>query len=331
MQSIQQLTYRSFTETDLPGILSLWENYSGWGSITMQQFNDWYINTPYGNCPTVIAEDDSGKIVGQLSLTPATILFSGKKVTALRLSAPVLHQDFRLHDLRSGDHPVFLMIKHGMSMAKEMGYSIVYSLPAHGWLGLLKMFPRLGFPDIQIASYKCVSIPLPGNSILQHPTPADWDTSLIETFDPSFDQLWKEASESFPINCGIIRSSDWLNWKMDYRHHIIFKITIRDYLAGYAVYRRKDGLLLDILARNSADLKDVLLCSIKALHIYDKENANFGLKEIKFMCSPQLLPILKDLTTQPVNFEFAFSCYPLTNMSSKKNILPENWYVMPLD
>lgn len=331
MQSIQQLTYRSFTETDLPGILSLWENYSGWGSITMQQFNDWYVNTPYGNCPTVIAEDESGKIVGQLSLTPAAILLNGKKVKALRLSAPVLHQDFRLHDLRSGDHPAFLMIKHSVSLAKEMGYSIVYSLPAHGWLGLLKMFPRLGLPDVQIASYKCVSISLTDNSILEYDTPVSWDTSLIETFDPSFDKLWKEASHSFPINCGIVRSSDWLNWKVDNLHHIVFKITTRDYLAGYAVYKRKDGLLVDILARNSADLRDVLLCSIKAMRVHDKENLNFDFKEIKLMCSPQLLPILKDLTTQPVNFEFAFSCYPLTNTISNKNILPGNWYVMPLD
>ena len=329
MQLIEQLTYRLFTEKDLPGIFSLWENYSGWGSITIQQFNDWYIDTPYGSCPIIVAENGSGEIVGQLSFTPTTILIEGKEVKGLRLSAPILHQDFRLHELRSGDHPAFLMIKHGMNIAREMGYSIVYSLPALGWLGLLKMFPRFGLPDIKTASYDCVSIPLTDNKIPGDYVQIDLDTTVIDKFDESFDELWKEYSTSFPINCGIIRNSSVLNWKAS--SHLVFKIKKAECLIGYAAYKKKDGLLVDILARTPRELKDVLLSSVKAMHYSNEKRINAGFEEIKLMCSPQLAPIIKSIATRPVNFRFAFGCYPLTTLVGNKHILPENWYIMPGD
>lgn len=329
MQVMQQLTYRLFTEADLPGIFSLWENYSGWGSITEQQFNDWYVNTPYGSCPVVIAENGSGELVGQLSFIPTPILIGGKEVKGLRLSAPILHKDFRLHDLRSADHPAFLMIKHGMDIARELGYSILYSLPAYGWFGLLKMLPRFGLPDIKTASYDCVSISLTDNKTFEDYMPGDFDITVIDKFDNSFDELWKESSISFPINCGIVRNSRLLNWKVS--NHLVFKIKKGESLIGYAAYKKKDGLLVDIFARTPEALKDVLLSSVKTMHCSNEKKINTDFEEIKLMCNPQLAPIIKTIATTPVNFRFAFCCYPLTISANNKHLLPENWYVMPGD
>lgn len=329
MQATQQLTYRLYKEKDLTGIISLWANYSGWGAITEQEFNDWYINTPYGSCPVVVAENESNEIVGQLSLIPTAILIDGKEIKGLRISAPVLHEDFRLHDLRSMDHPAFLMIKHAIEQGKEMGYSILYALPALGWLGLLKLFPRFGLPDIKTSSFGCVAISLSDDSILQHISKDNIAINVVNSFDESFNELWKEASISFPIHCGIIRNSQRNYWKIS--HHLVFEIKQGNRLIGYAAYKKEDGLLVDILARNPDELKTVLLSSIMAMHKSSAEKVAVNFDEIKLMCAPQMSTIINIIPHKPVNFQFAFGCYPLVPFINDNSILPENWYIMPCD
>lgn len=331
MQLTQQLTYRLYTPNDLPGILSLWENYSGWGAITAEQFNEWYVDTPYGSCPVIIAESEPGEIVGQLSLTPADIFVHGKTVKGLRLSAPILHSDFRWHDLRSGEHPAFRMIKHGVDKAKEMGYSMMYSLPAHGWLALLKMFPRLGLPDIQLTSFDCVSLSLTDTAVTTNYSSPGLDVSVIEKADAVFDALWKDAAVSFPVNCGIARDSRWVNWKIANKHHLLLQVKHSNHMIGYAAYKKKDGLLADILARTPGELKDTLLASVNAMHFTNEKRIPADFEEVKLMCSPVLTPVLDSLPVHPVNFQFAFSCYPLNTSLNNEHIIPGNWYVMPLD
>ena len=65
---VAQITYRIFDKKDLPGILSLWENFSGWGGITSEQFTQWYINTPLGSCLIVVATDETDTVLGQIVL-----------------------------------------------------------------------------------------------------------------------------------------------------------------------------------------------------------------------------------------------------------------------
>ncbi len=329
MQVIQQITYRLYKDNDIPGILSLWENHSGWGAITEQQFNDWYISTPVGRCMVIVAENEMEEIVGQLSLIPAIISIDGRELKALRLSAPIIHKDFRLPDLRNRDHPAFQIMKCAIENAGGMGYSIIYGLPAVGWMGLLNMFPLFGLPDIITYSFGCTAISLKDDKVWETVSDSNADVKIILSFDSSYDELWNEAAKSFPIKCGIVRHSWRLNWKNG--HHLVFEVRKADQLVGYAAFRKKDGLLADILARNTEDLRTILFASLKSMHSGNVKRMPVSFEEIKLMVSSNIAPVLDHLNHRPVNFQFGFASYSLQPSINAGSILPENWYIMPDD
>src|SRR4051794_31716003 len=101
-----RLTYRRFRDEDLPAAFRLWEDHSGWGPITAEQWRAWYVDTPCGPSRVVVASERSGVIVGQLVLTPTRIRVGERVVDAARISAPILHRDFRSRRLRHPEHPI---------------------------------------------------------------------------------------------------------------------------------------------------------------------------------------------------------------------------------
>lgn len=328
---VAQLTYRLFEDKDLPAILSLWENFSGWGGITEQQFYDWYVNTPDGRCLVIVAENNANEVVGQLVFVPAKVCLNGKELKALRLSAPILHRDFRHADLRSIEHPAFGMVRTGIDLAREMGYHILYCLPAHGWMALMRLLPHFGMPAIQMASYECAAISLNDEMIWNETKTVNNTISskVTNSFDESYDRLWMESVKMFPPSCSIIRNSLRLQWKIS--HHLVIEVRDTDKLLGYAAYKENERLLVDILARNPEEMKMVLLASIKAMHSKNENRLPVSFEEIKFMLSPRIIPLLQEINYYPVNFQFAFSCYPLNASIDKNSIHPDKWHIMPDD
>jgi hypothetical protein len=90
-----ELTYRLYEEKDLPHVLRLWEESSGWGAITEEQFHQWYLNTPYGPCIVIVASDEDDNVVGQLVFTPSHVQVTNKVLKAVRAAAPILHESFK--------------------------------------------------------------------------------------------------------------------------------------------------------------------------------------------------------------------------------------------
>ncbi|WP_276502518.1 hypothetical protein [Terrimonas pollutisoli] len=326
---VAQITYRLFDKKDLPGILSLWENFSGWGGISKKQFNDWYLNIPGGPSLIIVATNGEDEVIGQLVFVPAKVFLCGNKVKALRLSAPILHKDFRQTDLRNNEHPAFMMIKTGCEIAQKQGYSLLYGLPAHGWIGLLKLFPRFGLPDVEMTTWGCSSISLKNEMIWEQSNKENFSTSIGTSFDESYNKLWETAVSNFPVQCGVVRNAPRLQWKIS--RHLVIEVKKENELLGYAAYKKADGLLVDILAGNVKDLKKVLLASIKALHHKNENRYAFPLEEIKLMRSPHIVPLLKEIDHSNIDFQFAFGCYPLQAAIAKDAILPERWYIMPDD
>ncbi len=140
----ENLTFRLFQPDDLAGILRLWEEDSGWGGITAQQFNNWYVNTPYGECLIVVAVNEENRIIGQKIFTPSRISVDGEEKKALRLSAPILTKEFRAR-ISNESHPITGMYKLGAKTAFEKGFNLIYSFPVPAWLPVIKlMFPKIG-------------------------------------------------------------------------------------------------------------------------------------------------------------------------------------------
>jgi hypothetical protein len=329
MELLQTLTYRPFTEADLPGIVQLWESHSGWWKITEEEFRKWYLETPYGNSHIIIAENDAGEIAGHLSLIPTAVTIAGRRIRALRLTAPIVHESFRLQDFRRMDHPALMMLQQGVVSTKELGYGLLYALPSHGWLKLSGIFPMLGLPEMQTATFDCVSVSLTDPSTFDLTVSAGFIVERILAFDSGFNDLWNEAAKSFPVYNGVIRDAHWLNWKRS--DHLALKVTRQGELAGYALFKKKDGLVVDTLARTANDLKRVLHTCVNVLHDQSDKQFEATFKQVKFMCSHPVNTIIKGLPISPVNFEFAFFCHSLSAEITKETIRPDNWYLMPLD
>jgi hypothetical protein len=329
MTSNGNLTYRLFQDEDIPGILLLWEKSSGWGGINEQQFHEWYINTPSGRSIIIIAANETGEIVGQTAFIPAEISLEGKVVKGLRISAPILHKDFRLTDLRNPIHPAFALIRKGFDLGREMGYHILYSLPAHGWIGLMKIMSDYGMPDCYFDEYDCVSVPLDDESIQEEKSNRRLVVSIPKSFNESYDELWKDASRLLSDTCCIIRKSAWLQWKIS--HHHVFEVSEDGRLLGYAVFKKKDGLLLDLFARNRNDFKTVLLASFKALHVKNPNRFPVSFDEIKLMLTPWVQTLIAGINYNPVKFQFAFGCSAIQKSVDPRSIQPQNWYIMPND
>lgn len=325
---VAQITYRLYKDEDLPGILLLWENYSGWGAITSEQFTQWYVNTPLGACLIVVATDETDTVLGQIVLVPAQVVLNGQRLKAVRLSAPILHPDLRQADLRSSSHPAMMMVMKGIQLASEKGYHILYSLPAHAWIGVLNLLQRAGLRNLQMAAYECNSISLTEDATWSDCVSNNLVASRVQNFNRSYDELFADAINDFPISVCIARSAERLQWKIS--HHIVVEVRNEHGLLGYAAYK-KNGLLVDLLARTNDDLKKVFTASLKALHFKNDHRIDTSFEEVKCMMTSSIQKLLEGINHQPANFQFAFGSYPLQKTIDKHAIAPGQWYMMPDD
>ena len=209
---VEQLTYRIFNENDIPGILSLWEKFSGWGEISEKQFKDWHINTPNGPCTIVIAQTQDGEIIGQMVFRPTMVLINGSKVVGYRVMAPILNNNFRESDLRSYDHPSHCMIRLGNAHAIANNIQVIFFSPSIGWVPILKVFPGYGLPDTQVALFDCIGIDV---SKINADKANETELLQVETgiISEKYEKLWERFIVNCKINNAISRSADWLQWR----------------------------------------------------------------------------------------------------------------------
>lgn len=323
-----EITYRLFTEADTEGLLRLWAESSGWGGITKEQFEAWYLNTPYAECIVVVAVDENEKVVGQLVFTPALALVGGRERKALRASAPILDKRLKNGRITSADHPVVAMLKTGVHIAKHQGYQVLYLLPAAGWTALLKLFPSLGLPDVRPTILPCFQVSM--QDFLTFVPQANLSVQRLKgEFTQEYDELWAEAASTFPVHCGIVRNAKWLNWKLG--AHEVFEVRTKDSnaLQGYVAIKKDSGLLVDMLAKNRGALKENLQAVVHATHLKNPEGISTSWKVVKGMYTPLFRSLFPNLET--VNYNFAFGAGPLHPDVQPEQLNSSQWYLMPND
>jgi hypothetical protein len=325
----EQITYRLYEEKDVPAILRLWEEESGWGGITEEQFNTWYIDTPYGKSLIVVAENTEGKIIGQLVFSPSRMMIDGKEIRSLRGSAPIINKEMRGDNMRDYNHPAFAMIRVGFELAYEAGYQYVYTFPAYGWLGLFRMFPRIMPNPNETASFDCFSISLTDEKTLAG-NDDDFNISLQTTFGEEYDQLWEEAVLQMPVNCSIVRRQEWLKWVIGGMHVLEVRAVVGNKLIGYAAIKKDSGLLTDIFARNVEDLEKVYRQLVYGLHHMNQKRIPVGYTNIKGMLTGDNQPILKNIGYSIEEFRFAFGGYLLDTTIPFEKVQVNRWYITPL-
>ena len=331
MFTTANITYRLIKENDIEGILQLWECYSGWGSITREQFNRWYLDTPYGDCIIIVAIDDDNEVVGQEVFIPSRIVVNNREHKALRLSSPILHEKARHTPVTHSDHPVYEMLKAGIQVALQQQYSIIYMYPAHGWVTPMKLFQRFGLPKVEIPPPHCFGLSLndPRNFF---PLNEQYKISVLsKEFTNEYDNLWEKSSVSLPIHCGIVRNARWLNWKA--KGHLTFEIRHpkKNELVGYICFKKNSGLIEDLLCQTEQDAEIILKMAIHVLHHLNPLRPEVSFGQITGMLTPFFKRLLKNIPFELKKFDFAFGCFSIDDNIDNEDIHPQNWYMMPND
>src|SRR5262249_49496711 len=138
----QNITYRLFEDQDLPGLLALWEEESGWGGMTEELWRKWYLETPNGPCLVAVAIGEGGEVSGQAVFTPTQVVVGDKEIRALRISAPILRKELRQAALKL-NHPFIGLYLAGASAALKQGYGMLYGLPDQNWVPFVRRLMKI--------------------------------------------------------------------------------------------------------------------------------------------------------------------------------------------
>lgn len=330
--STAPLTFRLATAADVPALDALWADDAGWGGLTAAQWRSWYVDTPYGECPVAVAVDADGSAVGQLAFTPARVLVDGAEVPALRLSAPILRRDLR-RTLLDATHPVIGMYDAVVHDAVRRGVALVYALPDPAWLGFFGWAARrdLAYADFATAEFACRSRDVRDDvaGVRAH----GWTTERVAAFGPEFDAFWDatatgaEAHGGVGPRCAVVRRAAWLTFK---HGGAGVRVALRERragrLAGYAVVRRSDGLLTDVLAHDAAAYAPLLAGALREV-----ARAHAGgdaiPPHVRALDTPALRPALDQCGFVPVDYRFAFACVPLPGGPLAARVAPTRWHL----
>lgn len=323
-----KLTYRLYKEADKQAIMQLWEEESGWGAITVQQFDDWFLNTPYGNCLIVVAVNDEDKIVGQIINSPSRIIINGREIKSLKVAAPVLHSDFRGMPLGNFDHPAFGMIKAGFELGLREGYQFAFGYPAFGWLAMLRSFPKFLPNPTEAISIDCFSISLEDAATFKH-SGIMHKISVNTGFTDEYNTLFEEAVKEMPMKCTVKREPAWLQYVL--ANHLVLEVRSTDnILKSYAAINKKSGLIIDIFAKNKDTLAATYRSVIYALHQHNKDGIKVNFNKLKGMLSEVAATSIKDTGYVKENYHFAYGGYLLDTSIPFEELMSSQWYMTPI-
>jgi hypothetical protein len=321
--------YRLFQETDLPGVLALWRDHSGWGEISETQFRNWYLDTPYGPCLVAVIEAEQGEIWGQMVMIPTRAVLGGNVVKVLRVVAPILHDKARIHNLASPRHPAMELYRCLLQEAQRQEYVLAYTFPAYGWQAFMKVFPRVGLRPWSIHEFECYGIDLeaPGvGDVLD-----ELKVQVSQQIPVDYDQFWENACTRWPVQYCICRDSKWLGWRQG--GHLVLEMRQKDseQLWGYWVIDQRTHLLVDAFAASPEQLPALMRAGIWALHRANPQRIPFAGTLLKVMYTPFLTSALSGIDLQKVDFTFTFAAYPVQDALELDQMETQHWYLMPND
>lgn len=327
---MESLSYRLFEQSDLPGLLRLWDEHSGWGSISEQQWRQWFLETPQGSCLVAVALDEKGEVAGQEVFTPAYLEVAGRKLRALRVSAPILRQDLRRASIRQLSHPVVQLFLTARNAAMVSGFDVIYGLPDHAWLPFFRWMTRVGLPRFEEAEFECMNLRLDVDSVSvlnDVAARSDLQAQPAASFGGDYEELWCKAKSAFPVTCGVIRDASWMKFRNGGRITVEVRHRGTRELVGYVAFKRQTMLLADILTREAGSLPPVLAAALG--HVASLANRSTSI--VKAMATPTLLPALTSLGFEPAHYQFAFVCNSLHDGFAPHAVAPDQWYVTPGD
>ena len=310
------LTYRPYRDTDLPGLLALWEA-SGWGPIDEATWRQWFLQTPHGPALVVVARDGDA-VVGQMVFAPSRLDAGGGPYRAARVAAPILSPSVRAVSARSPDHPAVRLCLEGIDAARDEGYDAVYSLPDRAWLPIFRwgVFAEL-FNTTEVG---CAARELSPGA----PAPG-WRATPTSAWTDRHRELWDAARGAFPVACGVRRTPDWLRYRLG--GHDVVDVREGEVLRGYAAVRRSDGLVMDAVAGGEHALARTLDAAAHAA----ASRPDRSYPALKAMRTPAWAGALAASGFGDDPYRFVLAVCPLSDRFPAAAADPAAWYATPSD
>lgn len=319
---LQQYTIREYNDSDLQGVLNLWEHHSGWGRPREEEYEKW-MKTPYGECSVIVAENQKKQIIGQLVFTPTELVIHENIQKALKISAPIIHEDFRSSNFLDVNSLVIQLFLQSIPVIKTKNYDWIYAFPAIGWDKILRMAYRFGSSPWKTSIFNCYEI-TETNSIN-----TEYKLEILDSLPAQIDGIWEQFKEDYKNMSFVTRDLKWLNYKWGDD----LKIGIYNSngeLFGYAIIKQNTGLILDFVMLSSEAIPAVLneLKQLFDTFIKSKGVTNPGLK---FMQTDYLKTQLNGVKIKSVGFQFVFGLSAIKNSDLLDPIDLTDWYVFPND
>lgn len=218
-----------------------------------ERFWNWHFaENPYsppGKIPVWVAKE-AEEIVGQMSGTPVRLKVGEQEKSAMWIVDLMIRPDFRRRGLMKKlvlDAENSCEIGLGMNTAEQHSTALLESI---GWkmFGRIPRYSKLLFPGEALREISKIKIlRVAANTIFAplrpriNPNLIGKNLRVIERFDSSFDDLWRESSAQW--QCAVARRADYLNWQFvnqpDKKYEILAYYE-SEKLLGYAVvYFRK--------------------------------------------------------------------------------------------
>lgn len=316
------ISFREYKDSDLNEVLDLWGHFSGWGRPDESEFNKW-LSGPFGKAIIFLATDKSGKIVGQVFYTPTLIYLKGIEISAVKISAPIIHEEYRSSLMDKSRSLVISLFLKGNEFIKEKGYDWLYAFPAVGWDKIMKMSQRSGSSPWKTHLYDCYEIM--NNTSIN----TKYKLQILNCLPSEIGSIWKQFKEKNKNKSFITRDIKWLNFKWG-DDLIIGIYNPHSALIGYAVIKRNTGLILDFIMLISKDIPGVI-SDLKRLFDEISENKEVLNPGLKFMQTEYFKLNLKGVKIKPLDFQFVFGLSALANYDFLDNINLNEWYVFPND
>ncbi len=323
------LVYRMHAEADIPALVGLWAEHSGWDRLDAEAWGRRLIHTPFGPAAIALASDaDSGRIVGQFAFIPSLIWVEGREVPAFRPFAPILSKEARGWQSDNPlDHPIAAMYRHGIETLGANGLGLVYMLPDPRWARGLRVLPFLQFGSFPLWSRP---LPLSAPDVLGRGATAAPALPQGEAVD----RLWSQAVRWH--GCGVVRDSRGLPWKIGGGDYHVLGVRQDGELIGLVASRHKGDrqwLICDLLAADTgAALRSTLAAACNVAHKNARDTPpDQPISKVAILATPVMQPALAELGFARDTYDFPLVVQVLDPSLDPAAVAPERWYVSAND
>ena len=224
----------------------------------------------------------------------------------------------------SPDTVMMRMFLDGYRLITDRGYDWLYNFPAPGWTRLLSSVHHFGLKPWKVQAFPCMEV------VDDRSPDAEYELKVIGHFPEGIREIWKHFREDHKEMSFFTRDIEWLNYKWgdDLKIGIFGHSGV---LEGYAVIRKKTGLLLDFILNDTDDFTGVFIQLKKLFGSIQQKEQKDSLQTLKFMPTSFLQSHFQDLKTNPVDFQFVFGLSSLAGEHALQSVDLDKWHVFPND